>query len=158
MTTLKGKILNSGFYIGLPIYWESFTACGCDSGGYCVYLKKVRHMKNRKNYLKARKKRLKWQQLCQHSDSSCPWCGQESVYWFERYDARCCITCNEWLDEPCGDPNCPFCSKRPQTPNEAYEMEDFEAESAGGRKDWRRKNYQHKADGLKRHIKRRNLQ
>ena len=28
------------------------------------------------------------------------------------YDAWCCVSCNEWLDEACFDPNCPFDSRR----------------------------------------------
>lgn len=111
-------------------------------------------MKNRKNYLKARKKHFKWDRIGWHSDSICPKCGQESVYQIYKYDAWCCISCNEWLEAPCGDPACPFCSKRPLTPQEVYFMEDFEVESAGWRKDWRRRNYQHKTEGLRRHMKR----
>lgn len=112
-------------------------------------------MKNRKNYLKSRKKKFKWDKLGFHFGSECPNCGQKTVYQIYEYDADCCISCNEWFDAACGDPNCPFCSGRPDTPYEAYLQSDIEMESAGERKYWRRKNYQHKTDGARRHEKRR---
>lgn len=111
----------------------------------------VDKMKSRKNYLRFRKNQFKWKQIGWHSDSVCPDCGQKGIYQIDRYDAWCCIFCNVWLDEVCGDPDCPFCSKRPETPYGAYFLEDFEAGSAGERKFWRRKNYQHKTDGRRKH-------
>lgn len=92
-----------------------------------------------------------------HSESVCEKCGKKTIYHIEKYDARCCMSCNEWLDEACSDSECPFCSRRPETPYEAYYLEDVEAESAGIRKRWRRENYQHKTDGRKRHQRRREL-
>lgn len=109
-------------------------------------------MKNRKNYLKARKKQFKWRSLIGwYSDSECPICGKKTTLQFDEYDAWCCISCNEWLEDACNDPDCLFCAKRPLTPYEAYYMIDTEAGSAGMRKDWRRQNYQHKTDGMKKH-------
>jgi len=28
-----------------------------------------------------------------------------------------CRSCDEWIDPECGDPNCPFCTKRPEKPS-----------------------------------------
>lgn len=44
---------------------------------------------------------------------------------------------------------------RPETPYEAYYLLDMEIGSAGEKKRWRRENYQHKTDGMRRHRKRR---
>jgi len=116
----------------------------------------VMKMKNRKNYLKARKKQLKWKQLGYLStESICPLCGAKSLIQFDRYDAWACMSCLEWLDPACGDPNCPFCSMRPPTPYEAYWQNDIEAGSASIKKRWRCDNYQHKTNGMVKHEARR---
>ena len=112
-------------------------------------------MKSRRNYLKFRKNQFKWKQIGWHSESVCARCGQKSIYLIEKYDALCCISCNEWLEKTCSDPDCPFCSGRPETPHEAYFLEDMEVGSAGRKKLWRRENYQHKTDGMRKHEKRR---
>lgn len=111
-------------------------------------------MKNRRNYLKSRKKQFKWKLMGWHSESVCSKCGQKTIYYIDKYDAWCCASCNEWLDEPCSDPDCPFCSGRPETPYEAYVLLDMDAGSAGRRKFWRCENYRHKADGMRKHKKR----
>lgn len=112
-------------------------------------------MKSRKKYLKFRQKRFKWELIGWHSDSECPRCGQRMIFQIYKYDAWCCASCNEWLDSACSDPDCPFCSQRPQTPHEAYFMADTEAGSAARRKRWRQDNYQHKTDGMERHRRHR---
>ena len=114
-------------------------------------------MKNRKNYLKFRKKQFKWGLIGFHTGSVCSKCGQKTKYLFYKYDAVCCISCNEWLEEACSDPDCPFCSSRPETPYEAYYLEDIEAGSAEEKKRWRRDNYQHKTDGMIKHNKRKTV-
>ncbi len=111
-------------------------------------------MKNRKNYLKFRKNQFKWKLIGCHSEAECTKCGQQTVYYIYKYDAECCISCNEWLEAGCQDPDCPFCSRRPQTPYEAYWLAETGAGSAGERKLWRRENYQHKTDGMRKHEKR----
>ena len=113
-------------------------------------------IKNRKNYLKAREKALKWKLIGEIFDSECPNCGQK-VFMYNEFDSKCCIYCNVWLEAACGDPDCPYCGKRPGTPHEAYYLKDTVAGSAGQRKRWRRENYQHKTDGEKRHLRRREL-
>lgn len=112
-------------------------------------------MKNRKKYLAARKKQFKWNLIGWHSDSECRKCGKKTIYQIYKYDSWCCVSCNEWHDDVCGDPDCPFCGKRPETPYEAYCSIDVEAGSAGWKKDWRRKNYQHKTEGMKKHKRKR---
>ena len=110
-------------------------------------------MKSRKRYLQHRKKQFKWEQIGWHSESVCARCGQKTIYHIYKYDAWCCASCNEWLDQACSDPNCPFCSRRPETPYEAYYLWDIEACSAGRKKLWRCENYQHKTDGMRKHKK-----
>ena len=112
-------------------------------------------MKNRKNYLKYRKNQFKWKLIGWHSESVCAKCGEQAVYHIYKYDAWCCVSCNEWFDKACSDPNCPFCSKRPETPYEAYLLlADAKMNDAGKRKRWRCDNYQHKTDGMRRHENR----
>ncbi|MDE7206190.1 MAG: hypothetical protein K2N90_03360, partial [Lachnospiraceae bacterium] len=85
----------------------------------------------------------------------CSKCGQKTIYQIYKYDAWCCTSCNEWLDEACSDPDCPFCSRRPETPYEAHFLSDVETGMAGWKKRWRQENYQHKADGMRKHKMRR---
>ncbi|EOT27404.1 hypothetical protein C805_01512 [Eubacterium sp. 14-2] len=96
-----------------------------------------------------------WKLIGWHSDSECSLCGQKTIFHIYRYDSWCCTACNLWLDDTCDDPDCPFCSSRPPTPLEAYNIIDTEADSAIRKKDWRRKNYQHKMDGMWKHKKQR---
>ncbi|MDE7326969.1 MAG: hypothetical protein K2N63_11985 [Lachnospiraceae bacterium] len=112
-------------------------------------------MKSRKNYLRFRRNQFKWKLIGWHSDSICSKCGEKAIYQIDKYDAWCCASCNEWLDEVCGDPDCPYCGQRPKTPYEAYFMADMEAGSAGQNKRWRCDNYQHKTNGMIRYKKRR---
>lgn len=113
-------------------------------------------MKNRKNYLKARKKQFKWKQFGFISDNQiCPNCGAKTMVLFDRYDAWACMSCLEWKEPACGDPKCPFCSIRPQTPYDAYHLNDVGAGSAEQKKRWRRDNYQHKTNGMIKHHRQR---
>ena len=112
-------------------------------------------MKNRKNYLKAGKKKFRWQQIGMFSDVKCFKCSQNTMIQIYKYDAWACIECNEWYEEVCDSPQCPYCSNRPQTPYEVYWSFDMEKSSTMRRKNWRRSNYQHKMDGEKRHSERR---
>lgn len=109
---------------------------------------------NRKNYQKARKKAFEWKLVGEFFEEKCEVCGQ-SVFMYDEFDSRCCIHCNVWLDKACGSPDCPYCSKRPETPYEAYFLKDMTIKSAGARKRWRKENYQHKTDGEMRHRRRR---
>lgn len=115
-------------------------------------------MKSRKNYLKARKKQFQWSYIgWVVKDSICPICSGSPLVLIDQYDAWACISCNEWLDKACDDPDCPYCSIRPQTPYEAYFLTDMEAGRAGLRKRWRCDNYQHKTNDMKKHMRRRLL-
>lgn len=116
----------------------------------------VMKMKNRKNALKSRRKQLRWKQLGYIStESICPICGAKSLIQFDQYDAWACMSCLEWLDEVCGDPDCPYCSMRPPTPYDAYERNSIGGTSAILKKRWRCDNYQHKTNGMIRHKARR---
>jgi hypothetical protein len=44
----------------------------------------------------------------------CSVCG--SIEYNEDYDAYYCPNCNKWLEDECGDPECEFCSGRPEKP------------------------------------------
>lgn len=113
-------------------------------------------MKNRKNYLRARRRKRKWTQLGYISPNGiCPLCGEKALIQFDQYDAWACMSCMEWLDEACGDPECPYCSIRPSTPYDAYILNDTDA---GIIKRWRCDNYQHKIHGMIKHETRRQKQ
>ncbi len=121
-----------------------------------VITKTVMNMKNRKKALKSRKKQWRWKLLGYISkDSVCPDCGEKSLILFDRYDAWACMSCLEWLDDVYGEPGCPYCSMRPPTPYDAYELEYINGEPASLKKRWRCDNYQHKAGGMARHEARR---
>ena len=106
-------------------------------------------MKSKKDY-KLRAKLKTYERYGHYSKNECPLCGAESTFYYDRFDSFCCVFCDEWLDETCGDPNCPCCSKRPETPLEGLW---FEQERADLRKEWRRQNYQHKNAGEVKHKK-----
>lgn len=113
-------------------------------------------MKNRKNYLRARKKRFKWEKIGYLSkERVCPKCGENSMIFIDKYDAWACISCFEWLEKACGDPKCPFCSIRPKTPYDVYWMNELKSLSYGVNKRWRCDNYQHKTNGMVKHKRKR---
>lgn len=84
----------------------------------------------------------------------CLVCGTENMFFFDRYDAVCCMACNAWCSSACDDPDCPYCSMRPEKPSEAITFEQSRNEFT---KDWLRKNYQHKTNGKIRHDRKRSL-
>lgn len=102
------------------------------------------------NYLRVL--RRKWTKHGSWLSGECPWCGEQKLFFYDRFDSICCLGCNVWLTKACSDPRCPFCSSRPETPLEALWLE---VPYDGRRKDWSRDNYQHKADGRLRHEKKR---
>ena len=111
-------------------------------------------MKHHNHSEKARRKLLQWKRIGRHSPSRCPRCGQRTLFQIDQYDAMCCTACDEWLDAPCGDPDCPFCARRPETPGEALAAS---APDGGARKFWRRQNYAHQEQGRQRHRRRKAL-
>ncbi len=82
--------------------------------------------------------------------SICPECGKPLLY-FYTYDAECCISCDIWTENKCGDPECEFCSKRPDTPAEALFIESEKIKPVYDRKYYRCLNYQHRYSGKLRH-------
>ena len=44
-------------------------------------------------------------------------CGHPQIY-AERWDAYFCPVDDKWLTKNCGDPQCRFCTKRPERPME----------------------------------------
>ena len=75
------------------------------------------------------KKRLflhKMRHLEQHGffyRALCPICENQNVFHYDRYDAKCCLSCNVWLEKNCGDPDCPYCANRPESPQLALCLE-----------------------------------
>ena len=57
---------------------------------------------------------------------NCKLCDEDPTYelsdqpisYNERHDAYFCSTCDKWLENPCGDPLCCYCSKRPEKPSD----------------------------------------
>lgn len=82
--------------------------------------------------------------------SVCSECEKPLLY-FYTYDAICCISCNVWTEEKCSDPECEFCSKRPDTPTEALYIETEKIQPAYDRKYYRCLNYQRKKSGNIKH-------
>lgn len=111
-------------------------------------------MKNRKNYLKSRKTKFIWKQIGELLEEPCPKCGKMEQILIYRHDAVACISCNEWFSSTCNDPDCQFCSGRPDTPYEVYWNEKENPSNALSRKRWRQDNYMHKELGKERHEKR----
>lgn len=110
-------------------------------------------MKNRKRYLKYKEKQKKMNEYGTWLKLECQICGRD-LFYYDKYDATCCIFCDVWIEPACDDPDCPYCSIRPSAP---YEAVYFEDEKDDFRKDWRRQNYQHKNDGKLRHERKRAL-
>ncbi len=110
-------------------------------------------MKNSKRYSKYKAKLKKMNKYGSWLKFKCPICNG-SLFFYDKYDAICCISCDVWMSSNCGDPTCPFCSNRPLTPFEALYFENRENDYD---KDWLRENYQHKNDGKLRHTRKREL-
>lgn len=112
--------------------------------------------KNRK------KKRIKtkyqrWKEYGSLYNGDCENCGKTILFYFYRYDADCCLSCNRWITKNCGDPKCMYCANRPDTPLEALNIEMMMHSDGINVKEWRRDNYQHKSDGMERNVKRKIL-
>ncbi len=52
-------------------------------------------------------------------DERCPECDEKLIF-FDKYDANCCIHCNEWITPNCGEKDCKYCNERPKTPLEEF--------------------------------------
>lgn len=96
--------------------------------------------------------RRRWTKHGSWLSGECPQCGERKLFYYDKFDATCCLGCNTWLMKTCGDPNCPFCAARPETPLEALLQEE---PCDDRRKDINRENYQHRANGRIRHETRR---
>ena len=78
--------------------------------------------KKTKNYKKQREFIKQWLKAGMYAGGFCETCGGRLILFF-KHDAVCCPGCNQWIDLRCGDPECPYCSQRPQTPADALEEE-----------------------------------
>ena len=109
-------------------------------------------MKNRKRSLCYYKNQNKWNLYGSWFPKICPYCGNEKLYIYWKYDAVCCPCCDIWIEKACSDPNCEYCAKRPSTPSEALFMESG---SNSYEKEQRTQQYQHKNEGKIRHMQKR---
>lgn len=105
-------------------------------------------MKHGERYRRYIRNMRKWNAFGTWLNYECPECDKKLTFFFDRYDAVCCVYCDNWIDESCGEPDCPFCANRLDTPSEAL---FYQKECRGMRKEYRRKKYQHKASGARRH-------
>jgi len=48
-------------------------------------------------------------------------CDHEMQKRSEKYDAYYCPDCDVWLENKCKDPDCEFCSRRPEKPSQVSE-------------------------------------
>ncbi|MBD5159337.1 MAG: hypothetical protein HDT23_03740 [Ruminococcus sp.] len=106
-------------------------------------------MKNSKNYRAYMARRRKFLRSACEIKSVCPECKKPLLF-FYTYDAICCISCDVWTEDKCSDPECEFCSKRPDTPTEALFIES-EKIIGYDRKYYRCLNYQRKISGKTKH-------
>lgn len=79
----------------------------------------------------------------------CPECGKSDTFYYDRFDAVCCLFCDEWLEKACSDPLCTYCSKRPDKPSEALFSEEIQYDTL--RKDNLRIKYQRRYSGKLKH-------
>lgn len=75
------------------------------------------------------------------------------LFYYYKYDADCCLSCNRWITKNCGDSECMYCANRPDTPLEALNIEMMMHSDGINVKEWRRDNYQHKSGGMERNVK-----
>jgi len=47
----------------------------------------------------------------------CPDCLARLTY-NDEFDSVFCLSCDEWRDIPCADPNCEYCIERPNKPSD----------------------------------------
>ncbi|KLU62307.1 hypothetical protein CEB3_c13510 [Peptococcaceae bacterium CEB3] len=55
-------------------------------------------------------------------ENTCRYCGMEKLY-SGKHDAHYCKACDTWLEVNCHDPECEFCSNRPEKPSLAKKTE-----------------------------------
>jgi len=60
--------------------------------------------------------------------NQCKNCDSRLQY-SEEFDAYFCEACNQWKDERCGDPDCPYCIERPERPNYITHGKPYEKNS-----------------------------
>lgn len=75
-------------------------------------MKKSKRYRQHQNYLR------KWKKVGTYTSNQCKICNSLLLFVFS-HDALCCPNCNEWIDQKCEDPDCVFCSTRPDTPAES---------------------------------------
>jgi len=63
----------------------------------------------------------------------CETCNHVKLFDID-HDAHFCPLCNVWIDKKCSDPNCDFCSTRPEKPLPTFGVDDdsYPKRSRGG--------------------------
>ncbi|MBR0483453.1 MAG: hypothetical protein IJJ69_01570 [Oscillospiraceae bacterium] len=109
----------------------------------------------RKSAFQKRLRKAEFTGVIMSCSGTCPFCGNHPIFLINLYDAKGCLSCNQWLENACSDPECPFCANRPETPSGAFFLlkDSIRRHEQLFRKDWRRKNYQHQHDGEMHHQK-----
>ncbi len=51
-----------------------------------------------------------------NAQHQCPKCGRNRAYSY-RFDTFYCEVGNVWIEKPCSDPECIYCSERSQRPD-----------------------------------------
>jgi hypothetical protein len=67
---------------------------------------------------------------------------QVSLFYFDKYDATCCVRCDIWHEDTCDDPNCMFCAVRPEKPSIGLYLS--EALFLSGQKAYYHNKYEHR--------------
>ncbi len=105
--------------------------------------------KRYKQYIRTLRKRKQLEKHGSFTGMECRLCGGD-IFYYDKYDATCCLRCDVWYNEKCNAPDCPHCSQRPDTPKEALaneQNEQIEPYDTLWRKKWRRDNYARKYSG-----------
>lgn len=106
-------------------------------------------MKNEKRYRRYKAQIRNLSKFGTILSSVCPNCNSKNIFYYDRFDAECCLSCDTWLEESCGDSSCPYCSKRPATPSEAFFSEEIQYDKY--RKDNLRIKYHQRYSGKLKH-------
>lgn len=106
-------------------------------------------MKNGKRYRRYKARIRNLSKSNTMLSSVCLNCNSNNIFYYDRFDAECCLLYDIWLEKVCGDPSCPYCSKRPATPSETFFSEEIQYDKY--RKDNLLIKYQQKYSGKLKH-------
>ena len=102
--------------------------------------------KKTKNYKKQREFIKQWLKAGMYAGGFCETCGGRLILFF-KHDAVCCPGCNQWIDLRCGDPECPYCSQRPQADALEEERSRLDFTQTADQKEYCIRQYERSARG-----------